>query len=31
MAANPGFDPTLALTMPTDTGLQAAIGAGWRA
>jgi Ca2+-binding RTX toxin-like protein len=31
MAANPGFDPTLALSMPNDSGLQAAIAGGWRA
>jgi hypothetical protein len=30
MSAKPGFDPTFALMVPTDTALQAAIAASWR-
>jgi hypothetical protein len=28
---NPSFNPTLALTMPNDGALQAALASGWHA
>ena len=30
-AANPGFDPTTATQMPSDSGVQSAVAAAWHA